>query len=156
MNRPLPPRDRGRRSRPSGWSSRRPRALPGVSRLVRGTAATRTRIADRKGIAHVAPQLAHMRATPDHWPSSSTSPQGGPKRKKPAAVGAGRAQMQVWVYFWILYVRSPPSGLKDSTVYPAFFIAPAMNPRTVCFCQPIVLMISEIVAPCSRWSIATT
>jgi hypothetical protein len=29
------------------------------------------------------------------------------------------------------------SGLKDSTTYPAFFIAPAMNPRTVCRCHPI-------------------
>ena len=27
-------------------------------------------------------------------------------------------------------------------MYPAFFIAPAMNPRTVCFCQPIFSMIS--------------
>jgi hypothetical protein len=25
-------------------------------------------------------------------------------------------------------VRSPPSGWNDSTLYPAFFIAPAMNP----------------------------
>src|ERR1035438_6620546 len=41
------------------------------------------------------------------------------------------------------YVRSPPSGLKDSTVFPAFFIAPAMNPRTVCRCQPIFSMISK-------------
>jgi hypothetical protein len=32
----------------------------------------------------------------------------------------------------IRYVRSPLSDLKDSTVNPAFFIAPAMNPRTVC------------------------
>ena len=39
------------------------------------------------------------------------------------------------------------SDLKDSTVYPAFFIAPAMNPRTVCFCQPICSMISASVAP---------
>src|ERR1700680_2238986 len=53
-------------------------------------------------------------------------------------------------------VRSPPSGLKDSTLYPAFFIEPAMNPRTVCFCQLILLMISASVAPFLRWSIATT
>ena len=39
---------------------------------------------------------------------------------------------------------------------PAFFIAPAMNPRTVCFCQPILSMISASVAPFFRWSIATT
>src|ERR1700730_15093920 len=31
-----------------------------------------------------------------------------------------------------------------------------MNPRTVCFCQPILLMISTSVAPFLRWSIATT
>src|ERR1019366_180954 len=54
------------------------------------------------------------------------------------------------------YVRSPLSDLKDSTVYPAFFIAPAMNPRTVCFCQPILSMISASVAPFFRWSMATT
>jgi hypothetical protein len=28
-------------------------------------------------------------------------------------------------------VRSPPSGLNDSTVKPAFFIAPAINPRNM-------------------------
>src|ERR1039457_3851137 len=54
------------------------------------------------------------------------------------------------------YVRSPLSDLKDSTVYPAFFIAPAMNPRTVCFCQPILAMISASVAPFFRCSMATT
>src|ERR1035441_10256002 len=47
-------------------------------------------------------------------------------------------------------------GLKDSTVYPAFFIAPAMKPLTVCFCQPILSMISARVAPFLRWSMATT
>src|SRR6202171_196003 len=31
-----------------------------------------------------------------------------------------------------------------------------MNPRTVCFCQPILSMISACVAPFFRWSIATT
>src|ERR1700683_4835730 len=39
---------------------------------------------------------------------------------------------------------------------PAFFIAPAMNPRTVCFCQPIFSMISAKVAPFFRWSMVTT
>jgi len=41
-------------------------------------------------------------------------------------------------------------------VYPAFFIAPAMNPRTVWRCQPIFSIISTRVAPFFRWSIATT
>ena len=41
-------------------------------------------------------------------------------------------------------------------VNPAFFIAPAMNPRTVCFCQPIFSMISASVAPFFRWSMTTT
>jgi hypothetical protein len=54
------------------------------------------------------------------------------------------------------YVRTPPSGLKDSTVWPAFFIASAMNPRTVCFCHPIVCIISASVAPFLRRSMATT
>src|ERR1035441_4775281 len=31
-----------------------------------------------------------------------------------------------------------------------------MNPRTVCFCQPMVFMISASVAPFFRWSMATT
>src|ERR1700683_432693 len=39
---------------------------------------------------------------------------------------------------------------------PAFFIAPAMNPRTVCFCQPIFSVISAKVAPFFRWSMVTT
>jgi hypothetical protein len=30
-----------------------------------------------------------------------------------------------------------------------------MNPRTVCFCQDIFDMMSKIVAPFFRWSIAT-
>jgi hypothetical protein len=54
------------------------------------------------------------------------------------------------------YVRSPPSGLSDSTAYPAFFMAPAINPRTVCRCQPIFSTISARVAPPLRCSIATT
>ena len=47
-------------------------------------------------------------------------------------------------------------GLEGLDVVPGFFIAPAMNPRTVCFCQPILSMISASVAPFFRWSIATT
>src|SRR5260370_16252290 len=31
-----------------------------------------------------------------------------------------------------------------------------MNPRTVCFCQPICCMIPSSVAPLFRWSMATT
>src|ERR1035438_5117494 len=31
-----------------------------------------------------------------------------------------------------------------------------MKPRTVCFCQPMVFMISASVAPFFRWSMATT
>jgi hypothetical protein len=48
-------------------------------------------------------------------------------------------------YASMRYVCSPSSGLKDSTCYPAFSIAPAMNPHTMCFCQPIFAMISEMV-----------
>src|ERR1039458_9622286 len=54
------------------------------------------------------------------------------------------------------YVLSPTSGLKDSTAYPAFFIAPAMNPRTVCFCQFILSIISARVAPLFRCTRAIT
>src|SRR5579871_6060208 len=32
-------------------------------------------------------------------------------------------------------------------MYPAFFIAPATNPRQVCFCHFIVFISSEIVTP---------
>src|ERR1019366_4576906 len=35
-------------------------------------------------------------------------------------------------------------------------MAPAMKPRTVCFCQFILSMISARVAPFLRWSMATT
>src|ERR1017187_10140739 len=74
---------------------------------------------------------------------------------QPEPGGPGRRAI-IRGYLLIRYVRSPPSGLKDSTVYPAFFIAPAMNPRTVCFCQPMVFMISARVAPFFRCSMATT
>src|ERR1017187_2543260 len=77
--------------------------------------------------------------------------------EKPAAAGAGRARREGPESYWLIrYVRSPLSDLKDSTVYPAFFIAPAMKPRTVCFCQPIFSIISAKVAPFFRWSMATT
>src|SRR5450755_2054932 len=79
----------------------------------------------------------------------------GYQTKKPAAVSTGRAVNGRRSYL-MRYVRTPPSGLKDSTVWPAFFIAPAMNPRTVCFCHPIVCMISASVAPFLRRSMATT
>ena len=35
-------------------------------------------------------------------------------------------------------LRSPAAGQKLSTVYPAFFIAPAMSPRTIWRNQPMV------------------
>jgi hypothetical protein len=58
--------------------------------------------------------------------------------KGPQRPEAGRARRDAFQrYCLIRYVRSPRSDLKDSTVYPAFFITPAMNPRTVCFCQPV-------------------
>src|ERR1039457_6854934 len=44
---------------------------------------------------------------------------------------------------------------RSSPRRPAFFIAPAMKPRTVCFCQPILSMISTSVAR-PLCSIATT
>src|ERR1017187_5228041 len=88
--------------------------------------------------------------------------QESPPRPEPGGLGVQRS---VWDlrnygrarrYLLMRYVLSPPSRLKDSTAYPAFFIAPAMNPRTVCRCQPIVFMISEMVAPPFRRSMATT
>jgi len=56
----------------------------------------------------------------------------------PAAAGAGRAEGRISKLYLIRYARSPPTGLKDSTAWPAFFIAPAMNPRAVCFCHPML------------------
>ena len=53
-------------------------------------------------------------------------------------------------------IGTRPALRHDSTVYPAFFMAPAINPRTVCRCQPIFSMISTRVAPPLRCSIATT
>src|ERR1035441_3917050 len=82
--------------------------------------------------------------------STSRSKKSPPSRSRAGQEGGVRC------YLLIRYVRSPPSGLKDSTWYPAFFIAPAMNPRTVCPCHPIVSMISASVAPFFRWSMATT
>ena len=52
--------------------------------------------------------------------------------------------------------RDDAVGLKDSTACPAFFIAPVMKPRTVCFCHAMVRMISARVAPFLRCSMAIT
>ena len=40
---------------------------------------------------------------------------------------------------------------------PAFFIAPAMNPRTVCFCQPIFNLWRRLVLPTriDNWSLTS-
>src|SRR5580698_6841446 len=80
--------------------------------------------------------------------------------KKPAtALGTGRAKASkrlVLLYGWMRYVRSPPAGLKDSTGWPAFFIAPAMKPGPVCFFHPMVCIIPDSVAPFLRRSTATT
>ena len=64
------------------------------------------------------------------------------KEKSPPRPEPGRAGREGLGggYLLSLYVRSPPSGLNDSTVYPAFFNAPATKPRTVCRCQPMVSM----------------
>src|ERR1017187_9003313 len=78
------------------------------------------------------------------------------KPKSPPAAGAGGAEGAGDRCYLRRYVRPPPGGLKDSTVCPAFFIAPAINPRTVCFCQPMVRMISDSVAPFLRRSMAMT
>src|SRR5450755_1398037 len=86
---------------------------------------------------------------------NNAPPLTGYQTKKPAAVSTGRAVNGRRSYL-MRYVRTPPSGLKDSTVWPAFFIASAMNPRTVCFCHPIVCIISASVAPFLRRSMATT
>src|ERR1039458_4621135 len=71
--------------------------------------------------------------------------------RSPGGQGEG-----VRCYGLIRYVRSPLSDLKDSTVKPAFFIAPAINPLTVCLCQSIFSIISTSVAPFFRCSMATT
>jgi hypothetical protein len=47
-------------------------------------------------------------------------------------------------------VRAPHSHLKDSTVYPTFFISPAMNPRTAVFCRDIFCITSTSVASFSH------
>jgi hypothetical protein len=44
----------------------------------------------------------------------------------------------------------PVRGLERLHRVAAFFIAPAMKPRTVCFCQPMVFIISDSVAPFKR------
>jgi hypothetical protein len=46
------------------------------------------------------------------------------------------------------YVRSPAAFFEDSIV--CFLPAVEIHPRTLCFCQPVVLMISARVAPSAR------
>src|SRR5256885_217364 len=53
----------------------------------------------------------------------------------------------------MLYTRSPSSRRTEFTVSPIFLpSAPLMNPRTLCFCQPVAFMIWARVAPPFRWS----
>src|ERR1017187_611529 len=78
------------------------------------------------------------------------------KQESPPSRSRAGQEGGVRCYLLIRYVRSPPSGLKDSTWYPAFFIAPARKPRTVCFCQPIFFITSASMAPPFRCSMATT
>src|SRR5215471_18770209 len=53
-------------------------------------------------------------------------------------------------YFLILYARSPASFFSDSIFNPRFFPAVERNPRTLCACQSVALMISARVAPLGR------
>src|SRR5690349_9123881 len=57
----------------------------------------------------------------------------------------------------MLYTRSPSARLAELTVRPIFLpSAPEMNPRTLCFCQPVAFIISARVAPFLRWIRART
>src|SRR5689334_20288248 len=53
-------------------------------------------------------------------------------------------------YFAILYTRSPAEFLADSILTSPFLPRMLTKPRTVCFCQPVVAMISVSVAPLGR------
>src|SRR5450759_2436989 len=55
-----------------------------------------------------------------------------------------------------LYVRSPEAFLEDSMLWPPLLPRMLTKPRTVCFCQPVVSMISARVAPLARFIIAIT
>src|SRR5436190_17630126 len=59
-------------------------------------------------------------------------------------------------YLVILYVRSPAVFLEDSMLWPPLLPRMLTKPRTVCFCQPVVSMISASVAPLARFIIAIT
>src|ERR1017187_5976252 len=78
------------------------------------------------------------------------------KQESPPSRSRAGQEGGVRCYLLIRYVRSPPSGLKDPTWYPAFFIAPARRPRTARCCQPIFFITSASVAPPFRCSMATT
>src|SRR5713101_5486866 len=57
----------------------------------------------------------------------------------------------------MLYTRSPSARLAELTISPMFLpSAPLMNPRTLCFCQPVAFIISARVAPFLRWIRANT
>jgi len=40
-------------------------------------------------------------------------------------------------------ISRPATRLTGTSAWPAFFIAPAMNPRTVCFCHPMLCMVAR-------------
>jgi hypothetical protein len=69
---------------------------------------------------------------------------------------AGRASGGMVVLFVDPVGAQAAVGLEALDGIASFFIAPAMNPRTVWRNQPMVFMISSMVAPFFRWSMATT
>jgi Protein of unknown function (DUF1579) len=53
-------------------------------------------------------------------------------------------------------VRSPPAFFVDSMLWPPLLPRMLTKPRTVCFCQPVVSIISASVTPFARFIIAIT
>ena len=79
-----------------------------------------------------------------------------PAAEKPAAaVPGGPVEGRVMLFVDPVGAHAAV-GFEALDGIASFFIAPAMNPRTVWRNQPMVFMISSMVAPFFRWSMATT
>jgi hypothetical protein len=150
VNRKVPQRDRRDRGSDPRWEYGLARSRPGVGGLVGGIETTASPIGNGPRCATVGPRALGARA--GHPVLGVRQKQKGP----PGACQAGqeggkRLMLLVDAVGALAALRF--EGLDGA---PSLLIAPAMNPPTAWFCQPILSMISESLAPFFRWSIATT
>jgi hypothetical protein len=117
MNRPLPAGDRGNRSAASSRAPGRTRAVLGAGGLGRGVAAIEGEPGIGPRCATFGPRSLGRRRVEVTAKATGTGAgrESGQKQKSPPRPKPGGQKGGVRCYELRRYVRSPPSGLKDST-----------------------------------------